>query len=78
VAITISRRCGAAATCFATPSRVPKFGLVTARRLLRRRPRPRVQWHLDELVVRIARERRYLWCAVCRRPRERVPRHKLM
>ena len=33
---------------------VLKFGPVIARRLRRRRPRPSVRWHLDELVVRIA------------------------
>ena len=35
---------------------------VIARRL--RRPRPRDRWHLDEIVVRIAGERIYLWRAV--------------
>src|ERR1700674_1703221 len=43
---------------------VLKFGPVIARRLRRRRPRPSNQWHLDEMVVRIAGERMYLWCAV--------------
>ena len=44
---------------------VLKFGPVVARRLReRRRPRPSWQWHLDEMVVRIARKRMYLWHAV--------------
>src|SRR6201981_3277717 len=43
---------------------VLKFGPVIARRLRRRRPRPSDRWHLDEMVVRIAGERMYLWRAV--------------
>jgi transposase-like protein len=43
---------------------VLKFGPVIARRLRRRRPRPSDRWHLDEMVVRIAGERLYLWRAV--------------
>src|SRR3984893_11054303 len=43
---------------------VLKFGAVVARRLRERRPRPSFQWHLDEMVVRIARKRMYLWRAV--------------
>jgi transposase-like protein len=43
---------------------VLKFGPVIARRLRRRRPRPSNRWHLDEMVVRIAGERFYLWRAV--------------
>ena len=35
-----------------------------ARRLRQRRPRPSNQWHLDEMVVRIAGKRMYLWRAV--------------
>ena len=35
-----------------------------ARRLRQRRPRPSNRWHLDEMVVRIAGERMYLWRAV--------------
>jgi putative transposase len=35
-----------------------------ARRLRQRRPRPSDPWHLDEMVVRIAGERMYLWRAV--------------
>ena len=41
-----------------------KFGPAIARRLRRRRPRPSNRWHLDEMVVRIAGERMYLWRAV--------------
>jgi transposase-like protein len=37
---------------------------VIARRLRRRRPRPSDRWHLDEMVVRIAGNRMYLWRAV--------------
>src|ERR1700747_202496 len=43
---------------------VLKFGPVIARRLRQRRPRPRDRWHLDEMVVRIAGKRMYLWRAV--------------
>ena len=43
---------------------VLKFGPVVARRLRRRRPRPSDRWHLDEMVVRIAGKRMYLWRAV--------------
>src|ERR687885_1570928 len=43
---------------------VLKFGPVIARRLRRRRPQPSDRWHLDELVVRIAGKRMYLWRAV--------------
>ena len=43
---------------------VLKFGPVIARRLRRCRPRPSNRWHLDEMVVRIAGERLYLWRAV--------------
>src|SRR5436305_11671309 len=43
---------------------VLKFGPVIARRLRRRRPRPSNQWHLDEMVVRIAGKRMYLWRGV--------------
>jgi putative transposase len=43
---------------------VLKFGSVIARRLQRRRPRPSDRWHLDEMVVRIAGKRMYLWRAV--------------
>src|ERR1700726_4058789 len=40
-----------------------KFGQMMARRLGQVRPRPRHQWHLDEMVVRIAGKRMYLWRA---------------
>src|SRR5260370_41024045 len=43
---------------------VLKFGPAIAGRLRRRRPRPSDRWHLDEMVVRIAGERMYLWRAV--------------
>src|SRR5437879_12367846 len=40
---------------------VLKFGPAIARRLRQRRPRPSDRWHLDEMVVRIAGKRMYLW-----------------
>jgi putative transposase len=43
---------------------VLKFGPAIARRLRRRRPRPSNRWHLDEMVMRIAGKRMYLWRAV--------------
>jgi putative transposase len=43
---------------------VVKFGPVIARNLRRRRPRSSERWHLDEMVVRIAGRRMYLWRAV--------------
>src|ERR671933_394555 len=43
---------------------VLKFGPVIARQLRRRRPQPSDRWHLDEIVVRIAGKRMYLWRAV--------------
>src|SRR3954454_19214995 len=43
---------------------VLKFGPAIAGRLRQRRPRPSDRWHLDEMVVRIAGERMYLWRAV--------------
>src|SRR5213078_2094157 len=43
---------------------VLKFGPPIARRLRGARPRPSNRWHLDEMVVRIAGERMYLWRAV--------------
>jgi transposase-like protein len=43
---------------------VVKFGPVIARNLRRRRPRPSERWHLDEMVIRIAGRRMYLWRAV--------------
>jgi putative transposase len=43
---------------------VLKFGPMIARNLRQRRPRPSDQWHLDEIVVRIAGRQMYLWRAV--------------
>src|SRR5499427_752933 len=43
---------------------VLKFGPAIARRLRRHRPRPSDRSHLDEMVVRIAGRRMYLWRAV--------------
>ncbi len=43
---------------------VLKFGPLIARRLRQGRPRPSGQWHLDEMVVRIAGKHMYLWRAV--------------
>jgi transposase-like protein len=43
---------------------VLKFGPSIARRLRRHRPRPSDRWHLDEMVVRMAGKRMYLWRAV--------------
>jgi hypothetical protein len=49
-----------------------KFGPIIARRLQRYRSRPSDRWHLDEMVVRIAGKRMYLWSGG--RPRGRDPR----
>ena len=43
---------------------VLKFGPQIARKLRQGRPRPSARWHLDEMVVRIAGKRMYLWRAV--------------
>src|SRR5258707_5600410 len=43
---------------------VLKFGPGIARKLRRSRPRSSDRWHLDEMVVRIAGKRMYLWRAV--------------
>ena len=43
---------------------VLKFGPAIARGLRRCRPRPSDRWNLDEMVVRIAGKRMYLWRAV--------------
>ena len=43
---------------------VLKFGPLIARNLRQGRPRPSARWHLDEMVVRIAGNRMYLWRAV--------------
>jgi putative transposase len=49
---------------------VLKFGPGIARRLRRRRPRPRDRWHLDEMVG--ADRRRAAVSLACRRPRGEV------
>ena len=41
-----------------------KFGPLIARNLRQGRPRPSARWHFDEMVVRIAGRRMYLWRAV--------------
>ena len=43
---------------------VLKFGAPIARALRRCRPRPSDRWHLDEMLIRIAGKRMYLWRAV--------------
>src|SRR6202790_2409102 len=43
---------------------VLKFGPMIARNLRLRRSRPSKQWHLDEMVVRIAGKHMSLWRAV--------------
>src|SRR5256885_16263373 len=43
---------------------VLKFGPLIARKLRQGRPRPSARWHHDEMVVRIAGKRMYLWRAV--------------
>ena len=43
---------------------VLKFGPAIARRLWQGRARPTGHWHLDEMAVRIAGRRMYLWRAV--------------
>src|ERR1700732_3001007 len=43
---------------------VLKFGPMIARKLRQRRTRPSDRWHLDEMVIRIAGKRMYLWRAV--------------
>ena len=43
---------------------VLKFGPLIARKLRQGRPRASERWHLDEMVVRIAGKRMYLWRAV--------------
>jgi putative transposase len=48
---------------------VLKFGPMIARRLRQVRPRPSDRWHLDEMVVRIAGKRTYLWRAVVTKAR---------
>ena len=41
-----------------------KFGQLFAHNLRKSRPAPSTRWHLDEMVVRIGRDRMYLWRAV--------------
>ena len=41
-----------------------KFGVLFARELRKRRPRPSAQWHPDEAVVVIGGKRLFLWRAV--------------
>jgi transposase-like protein len=41
-----------------------KFGQVIAQNLRRSRPKPTGRWHLDEMVVKIAGRRMWLWRAV--------------
>jgi transposase-like protein len=41
-----------------------KFGKAIAQNLRRSRPRPTGRWHLDEMVVKIAGKRMWLWRAV--------------
>ena len=41
-----------------------KLGATVAQRLRKRRPRPSDRWHVDEMVVRIAGRRMYLWRAI--------------
>src|SRR3712207_6338297 len=43
---------------------VLKFGPAIAERLRQSRPKPSPRWHLDEVAVRIAGERMYLWRAM--------------
>ena len=43
---------------------VLKFGLLFARELRRRRPRPTSRWHLDEMAATIAGRQFWLWRAV--------------
>ena len=43
---------------------VLKFDPMIARKLRQRRGRPSDRWHLDEMVIRIAGKRMYLWRAV--------------
>jgi len=41
-----------------------KLGRAFARNLRRSRPKPTGRWHLDEMVVKIRRERMWLWRAI--------------
>jgi putative transposase len=53
-----------AVSCETVRRWVRKFGPLIARRLRQRRPQPSKRRHLDEMVVRIAGRRMYLWRAV--------------
>src|ERR1700730_16466253 len=55
---------GLEVSCGAVRRWARKFGPGIARKLRRSRPRPSDRWHLDEMVVRIAGKRMYLWRAV--------------
>ena len=41
-----------------------KFGPMIARNLRRRQPRPTGRWHIDEMVIKIGGQKRWLWRAV--------------
>ena len=41
-----------------------KFGRLFTHNLRKSRPAPSARWHLDKMVVRIGRDRTYLWRAV--------------
>ena len=43
---------------------VARFGLIIAKRLRAKRPKPHAIWHLDEMFVSIDGRRMYLWRAV--------------
>jgi putative transposase len=43
---------------------VLKFAPIIARNLRQARPKAHGRWHLDEMVISIARRRMYLWHAV--------------
>ena len=41
-----------------------KFGPLIAKNLRRRQPRPTGRWHIDEMVIKIGGQKRWLWRAV--------------
>ena len=41
-----------------------KFGQAFANQIRRRLPRPGDKWHLDEVAIKIAGQKHWLWCAV--------------
>ncbi len=55
---------GIEVSCEAVRMWAIKFGPQFARNLRRRQPRPTGRWHIDEMVVKIAGEKRWLWRAV--------------